>query len=193
MVNVLWFLLLASGVLYGCLTGNAAAVTEGAFQAAADGVELLLGLLGMMCLWTGMLNIAEKAGLVGKLAVFLRPLVRWLFPSVPHDHPAFSAIVMNISANLLGLGNAATPFGLQAMEHLQTLNPKKDTASPAMVTLLALNTACVTLMPVTVISLRAGAGSADPGAIIGATVCSSLTGTVFAIAADRFLRKWGRG
>jgi spore maturation protein A len=127
--------------------------------------------------------------MVKRLGKMIAPVVRRLFPDVPREHPAFSSIVMNISANLLGLGNAATPFGLKAMEHLQALNSDKLSASPAMITLLVMNTSCITFIPSMVISLRVAAGSTNPTIIIGATFLSSLIGLSFALVADRLLRR----
>ena len=179
---------MALGVGYGMMQGNLDAVTEAAFAAANDAVLIVIEICGLICLWLGMFKIAEASGLVKALGRLIAPLVRHLFPSVPERHPAFSAIVMNIAANLLGLGNAATPFGLKAMEHLQTLNADKSVASAPMITLLAMNTSCVTFLPTLVISLRVSAGSADPTAIIGATILSSSIGLLFALLLDRFLR-----
>jgi len=193
MLNWIWFGLIAVGVGYGMLTGNLAAVTEEAFAAANDAVLILLEICGLTCLWLGMLKIAEASGLVDKLGKCIAPLVRRLFPDVPAGHPAFSSIIMNVAANLLGLGNAATPFGLKAMEQLQTLNRDQATATPAMITLLAINTSCITLLPTMVISLRASAGSAEPTAIIGATILSSTVGLLFALVLDRILRRYYGG
>lgn len=189
MLNWIWFGLLAIGIIYGAFSGNMEAVTEAAFSAAGDSVMLVIEMCGLLCLWLGLFKIAESSGLVNKLSRLISPLIRRLFPEVPDGHPAFSAIVMNVSANLLGLGNAATPFGLKAMEHLQTLNPEKDTASHSMITLLAMNTSCITLLPTMVISLRMAAGSSEPTATIGATIIASTTGLVFALILDRILRK----
>lgn len=181
--------MLAGGIVYGSLSGNAEAVTEAALNAAGDAVVLIIEMCGLLCLWLGVLRIAEASGLVNKVGRALSPLVGLLFPEVPRAHPAFAAIVMNFSANLLGLGNAATPFGLKAMSHLQELNREKDTASPAMITLLALNTSGVTLIPTLVISLRMAAGSRDPACIIAPTALASGLGLVFALLLDALLRR----
>lgn len=189
MLDILWCGLFLAGILYAAISGNIELVAEAAFAAADEAVKLVLGLCGMMCLWMGLLRIAEEAGLVQSLARLLTPVIRRLFPSVPPGHPALGAIVMNVSANLLGLGNAATPMGLQAMSYLQDLNPQKNSASPAMVTLLVLNTAAITLMPTMVMGLRMAAGSADPACIVGATALSSSIGMAFGLALDRLLRR----
>ena len=189
MLNWVWFGLLATGMFFAAAGGNMEQTTAAAFSAASDAVLLILEICGLLCLWMGMLRIAERSGLVDVLARLISPLARRLFPSVPPQHPAFSAIVMNIAANLLGLGNSATPFGLKAMEYLQTLNPQPDTASAPMITLLAMNTSCITLLPTMVISLRLSAGSAEPTAIIGATMLASSIGFVFALLLDRAIRR----
>lgn len=193
MLNIIWLFLLGGGILFAAINGNIEAVTEAAFAATADVVSLALNMCGVLCLWLGMLKLAEDAGLVRIIARVISPLVRRLFPEVPRDHPAIFAIVMNIAANMLGLGNAATPFGLKAMEQLQKLNPDKDTASNSMITFLALNTSCITLVPTLVISLRAQAGSALPTDIIAPTVTATAVGTCFAICFDRYLRYRNRG
>ena len=177
------------GVVYSAASGNITPVTEAALAAANDAVLLIIEICGLLCLWLGMLKIAEASGLVRRLGALLAPLIGLLFPGLPRSHPAFSAIVMNFSANLLGLGNAATPFGLKAMQHLQELNQGRDSASPAMITLLAMNTSCITFIPTLVISLRMSAGSSDPACIIGATALSSGAGLLFALCLDRLLRR----
>lgn len=188
-LNIIWLLLLGGGIVYAALCGNIAAVTDAAFAAAAGAVRLAIEMCGVLCLWLGLLKLAEDAGLVRLVARLIAPLVRLLFPGVPKGDPAIFAIIMNISANMLGLGNAATPFGLKAMEHLQRLNPEKDTASAPMITLLALNTSCITFIPTLVISLRSQAGSAAPTEIISATIIATCVGTCYAVMIDRILRR----
>ncbi len=164
-------------------------ITMAAIEAAGTAVEIAIGLIGIMALWLGMMAIAEKAGIVGIIARAVRPVMSRLFPDLPHDHPAIAAIVMNISANMLGLGNAATPFGLKAMEELNKVNPKAGVASNEMVTFLAMNTSCITLIPATAIAVRAAAGSSDPAIIIGTTLLASLTATIVAIATAKTLQR----
>lgn len=192
MVNLIWLLLLAGGVVAAVIGGNVSVVTQAAFTAAADAVQIAFELVGLMALWLGLLKIAEDAGLVELLARSVRPLTRILFPSIPRDHPALGAIIMNLAASFLGLGNAATPFGLKAMQEMQRLNPNPDEASEAMCTFLALNTACITLIPATVIGIRAAAGSANPAEIVGPTLLATTCGTLAAITADQFLRRYYR-
>lgn len=164
-------------------------VTNAAFEIAGVAVQIALGLIGIMALWLGVMRVAEKAGLITHLARLVRPLTVRLFPDVPADHPAVGSMIMNISANMLGLGNAATPFGLKAMEELDKLNPKKGVATDAMVTFLALNTSCVTLIPATAIAVRAAAGSSDPAFIIGTSFLASLTATIFAVILAKLLSR----
>ncbi|SHI34700.1 spore maturation protein A [Propionispora hippei DSM 15287] len=188
MINFIWMSLIAIGIIYAGLQGNIQLVVQSAMSGAETAVELALKLTGVMCLWLGMMKIAERAGLVTLLALLLGPLIRWLFPEVPRRHPAMGAIVMTLSANLLGLGNAVTPLGIKAMQELQTLNHDKKTASASMCTLLALCTAGFTLIPATIIALRTAAGSANPTEIIGPTLLASLFATVAVIFADRICR-----
>lgn len=188
MINVIWMLFMVIGIVYAGWQGRIEVVTQSAISAAEGAVLLSFKLIGVMCLWLGIMKIAELAGMIKLFALLLSPLTRFLFPSVPKKHPAMGAIVMTISANMLGLGNAATPLGIKAMQELQKLNLKKDTASDAMCTLLALCTTGFTLVPATIIALRSAAGSVNPAEIVGATIMVSLTATFTAILADRFCR-----
>ncbi len=187
MLNVIWLGLIVVAVVVGAATGRLDAVTRAAFDSARTAVELAIGLVGVMALWLGVMRIAEEGGLVRGLARALRPLARRLFPDVPPDHPALMAIVLNVSASWLGLGNAATPLGLKAMDELQRINPVKDTASDAMVTFLALNTSSVTLVPATIIAVRVTLGSANPTEIVAPTVMASACATVVAVTAAKLL------
>jgi spore maturation protein A len=153
-------------------------------------VQIAIGLVGIMTLWLGMMRVAEAAGLVTIVGRALRPLLRWLFPDVPAGHPAAGAIVLALAANMLGLNNAATPLGIKAMEELQTLNPDKDTATNAMVTLMAVTTAGVQLIPASMIGVLAAAGSSNPTAIIAPTLVATSCGTIAAILAARFLERF---
>ena len=160
------------------------ALSKAMVQSAAGAVDLSLGLVGVMTLFLGLMKVAEAGGLLRIIAQLIRPLMVRLFPDVPGDHPAMGAMILNLSANVMGLGNAATPFGIRAMQELNRLNPAPGTATDAMALFLALNTSSVTLLPTGVIALRAAAGSADPAAIfpttLFATACSSVVGVVSA-------------
>ncbi len=165
-------------------------VTNDAINIAKTAVEIALGLIGIMALWLGVMKVAEEAGLIKIIARVLRPITQRLFPEVPPDHPAIGSMVMNISANMLGLGNAATPFGLKAMEELDKLNPNKGTATNSMVTFLAINTAGMTFIPATAIAVRAAAGSADPTIIIATSLFGSTCATITGITAAKVLEKF---
>ncbi|MBO8168313.1 MAG: spore maturation protein [Thermoanaerobacteraceae bacterium] len=189
MVNVVWLALLVSGIVVAGLNGEIEVVTKAAMDSAQAGVNIAIEIIGLMALWLGLMRIAQEAGMINLLAKIVRPITRFLFPTVPQDHPAMGAIIMNISANILGLGNAATPFGLKAMQELQKLNENPDEASEAMCTFLALNTSCITLIPATIIGIRVAAGSSNPTEIVGPTIFATTTGTIVAITADKILQK----
>ncbi len=189
MINFIWAGLLIIGFVVGAVTGNLEAVTNAAIDNAKTGVDLAMGLIGIMTLWLGLMKIAEDSGLVEKLAKALRPLMVWLFPDVPADHPAMGAMIMNIAANMLGLGNAATPLGLKAMGELQKLSDDKETATDAMVTFLAINTSSVTLIPASTIGILVAAGATNPTEIIGPTLVATTVSTIVAIIAARMFQK----
>lgn len=190
MVNVIWVTMLITGIVVAAFNGRIDAVTTAALQGAQTAVDFSLGLIAIMAFWLGIMKVAEKAGLIRLISRFLKPLTGYLFPSVPRDHPAMGAIIMNLSANVLGLGNAATPMGLIAMKELQKLNrgdPK--TATEAMCTFLALNTSCITVIPATIIGIRIKAGSVNPTEIVGTTIFATSCAMAVAIIVDRILRK----
>ena len=192
MLNIVWLLLLASGIIVAALNGNIEVVTQAALGAARDAVEVCFNLIGIMALWLGIMKIAEKGGLIEGLAYLLNPLLKRLFPGIPPRHPAMGAIVLNLSANMLGLGNAATPFGMKAMQEMQKLNGGRDEASTAMCTFLALNTSCITLIPATIIGIRVSCGAADPTEIVGACIFATSCASVVAISLDWLLRNFSR-
>jgi len=165
-------------------------VTNAVIDYAGTAVTIALGLIGIMALWLGIMKIAEDAGLIKIIAKLVKPFTKRLFPDIPSDHPAISSIIMNISANMLGLGNAATPFGLKAMEEMNKINPDKGTASNSMVTFLAINTAGLTLIPATVIAVRAASGSSNPAIIIGTSIFGAFCATVAGLTAAKFLEKF---
>lgn len=165
-------------------------VTNDAMKVASTAVELALGLIGIMALWLGVMKVAEDAGLIKIIANALKPITKRLFPEVPHDHPAIGSMVMNISANMLGLGNAATPFGLKAMEELDKLNPNKGTATNSMVTFLAINTAGMTLIPATAIAVRAASGSANPTVIIGTSIFGAFCAVTVGLTAAKLFERF---
>ena len=192
MLNYVWFGLMAIALVVAAINGTAEAVTRGAVESASSAVQIAIGLVGIMTLWLGMMRVAEAAGLVSLVGRALRPLLRWLFPDVPPAHPAAGAIVLALAANMLGLNNAATPLGIKAMEELQTLNPDEDTATNAMVTLMAITTAGVQLVPASMIGVLAAAGSTNPTAIIAPTILATAAGTGAAVIAARVLERFYR-
>lgn len=195
MLNFIWLLLLASGIIVAALNGNIEVVTEAALGAAKGAVEVCFDLIGIMALWLGIMKIAEKGGMVKSLARLMRPVMVKLFPSVPPDHPAMGTIILNLSANMLGLGNAATPFGMKAMQELQELNSQSDEASEAMCTFLALNTSCITLIPATIIGVRLSFESSNPTEIVGPCIFATAIAMTIAVSLDYWFRsksRWGR-
>ena len=188
-MGLVWSFLVAAAVVSAAFTGSVAALTGAITESAGQAVTVALGLVGVMTLWLGLMRVAEEAGLVTQLARLVRPLMHRLFPEVPPGHPALGSMVLNLSANLLGLGNAATPFGVRAMQELETLNPRPGVATDAQALFAAMNTASLQLVPATVIALRAGAGSRAPAEILGATLVASACGVVVAVAAAKLLAR----
>ena len=189
MLNYIWFGMIFISVMVGSITGNINAVTDAAISMAKTAVEIAISLIGIMALWLGTMKIAEESGLISIIARALRPIMVRLFPDVPKDHPAIGSIVRNMAANILGLGNAATPLGLKAMEELQELNPKKDTATNAMCTFLAINTSSVQIiLPATVVALM----GAESNQIFITTILATGLSTVAAVISVRALEGMDR-
>jgi spore maturation protein SpmA len=192
MLNLIWLGLLLVGVLVAGLTGQFAAINQGALNAARSAVmDVALPLCGAMTLWLGMVRLAEKAGLIQQIARFIRPILIRLFSDVPPDHPAMGSIVMNMAANMLGVSNAATPLGLRAMCQLNELNTKQGVATNAMCTFLAINTSSIQLVPATAINILAINGSKNPTGIVGSTLIATFCATVTAIITVKFLQRVG--
>ena len=192
MVSYIWFFLIVIGIVFSLLTGRLDIINDSILTNGSKALDLMMSILPIIVLWTGIMKIAEESGLLRKFARLVEPILSKLFPSVPKDNPALGYIASNIAANMIGLGSAATPFGLKAMRELQKINEKKDTASVAMITFLVLNTAGVTIVPTTVLALRIAHGSANPSEIILpgviATFCSSIGGLLL----DYYIRKRSR-
>lgn len=189
MINFIWCGMIVIGIVVGVLTGNIEAVSTAAIEWAETAVELSLGLIGVMALWLGLMKIAEEAGIVRGMGLLMKPIMVRLFPEVPADHPAMGSIVANMAANFFGLGNAATPLGIKAMQELQDLNENKEEASNAMVTFLAINTSSVTLISSSIIAYRSAAGAANPADVIGPTIIATAVSTTVAIIACKVLEK----
>jgi spore maturation protein SpmA/spore maturation protein SpmB len=195
MLNYIWLGLIGVAVLMGGFQGNIGDVGQSGIDYAIKAVYPIgTTLLAVMTLWLGLMRLAEKAGLVHRLGLALRPILRWLFPEVPPDHPALGAIVLNVSANILGLNNAATPLGLRAMNELDQLNDKPGVATNAMCMLLAINTSSITLIPVTAIAFLAAAHGKSPTVIIGTSLAATAITQCCAICACKLLERtaWSR-
>lgn len=189
MLNKIWLGMIFLSVIVGVFLGRIDQVVQAVTSSARLGFEVALGLTGVMALWLGIMRIASESGLVDKLARGLRPVMRPLFPDVPVDDPAMGAILMNIAANMLGLGNAATPFGLQAMKELKRLNTHAEEASDAMCTFLAINTSSVQLIPATAIAFLAANGGIHPNSIIVSSFIATMISTTVGIIAVKKLAK----
>lgn len=190
MINTIWFFMIFTGILLSFLNGSAGAVADAASKGAQDAVTLTIGLMGVICLWCGIMKVAEKSGLTRVIGKIMAPLMKIIFPEIPLKHPAMSSIIMNLASNILGLSNAATPFGIKAMEELQKLNGSKDRASNSMVTFLVINSACIQLVPATVISIRSAAGSKNPSEIILTTIISTSMAAIAGLISCKLLERY---
>ncbi len=186
-INIIWLALVVLATVTASYTGRMDALTKASFESAKDAVTLAIGLIGPMALWLGIMKVAEAGGLMRIIARWVRPLMVRLFPDVPPDHPAMSAMIMNMAANALGLGNAATPMGIKAMQELEKLAPEKGTATNAMCLFLAINTSSVTLLPLGVITVRAAAGATSPASIVIPSLIATSCATVVAIVMSKIL------
>ena len=192
-INIIWLSLVVLATVTAAYTNRMDALTKASFESAKDAVVLAIGLIGPMALWLGIMKVAEAGGLMRIVAHRVRPLMVRLFPDVPHDHPAMSAMIMNMAANALGLGNAATPMGIKAMQELDKLAPEKGTATNAMCLFLAINTSSVTLLPLGVITIRAAAGATSPAAIFIPSLIATTCSTIVAIVAAKMLARKNSG
>ena len=186
MINYLFGLFFIIGIIYSFITGNNSISNE-MLSASRTSIDIIISIIPVICLWLGIMNIAKKSGLLDKLASFLTPILKIIFPEIPKNNPCFSYIGTNIIMNMLGLGNAATPFGLKAIKEMQELNSKKDTATRSMITFLVLNTASVTIIPTTIISLRIMYGSINPESIIPYIIITSSLSCIIGLIIDRLI------
>ncbi|UNK32388.1 spore maturation protein SpmA [Bacillus sp. N5-665] len=186
MVNLVWVAMAVIGIVYAMINGTMEAINKAVFDGAKDAVTICIGLISVLVFWLGLMKIAEEAGLLKKLVSLFMPIVKRLFPEIPKDHRSMGFILSNMMANFFGLGNAATPLGIKAMEQLKELNGGKDSASRSMVTFLALNTSAITLIPTTVISIRMTYESANPTEIVGVTFIAQVLSMIGAIWIDRY-------
>ena len=189
MLNVIWLSMIFISVIVGVIEGRIDQVVLAVTDSAKLGFEVAIGLTAIMSLWLGIMGVASASGLVTQLARMLQPIMRRLFPDVPVDDPAMGAMVLNIAANMLGMANAATPFGLQAMKELQRLNTHVHTASNSMCTFLAINTSSVQIIPATAMAYLAANGSLQPSSVIMSTLFATTVSTVVALIAVTQLAK----
>lgn len=190
MINIIWFFLLIFGVLFGLATGKGDIISKSIIDSTESSVQLLIGLIGMMCLWSGVMKIAQKSGITEKLAKLLKPLLNLLFKDVSKNENAMGSILLNLTSNMLGLSNAATPFGIKAMEELQKVNPEKDTATNDMALFLVINAACIQIIPTSIISMRAACGSQNPGSIIIPAIIATGIAAIMGIIYCKVLEKF---
>ena len=190
MINYIWFIMVFFGVIAGIITGNGEGMSKAILTSIDSTVTFIISLVGLMCFWCGVMKVAEKSGFTEKLAKLLRPILKLIFKEAAKDEKALGAIVMNITANMMGLGNAATPCGIKAMEEMDRLNMEKGRASNDMALFLVLNAACIQLVPSTVISIRAAAGSSNPGIVILPAIISSTIAAVVGVICCKILQKY---
>ncbi len=189
MLGYIWLFLIITSIIAAALTGRVEQVTFAAMNSAKDAVTISISLIGIMALWLGFMNLAEKSGLISLISKLIKPITKRLFPQVPPDNPAIGNIALNFSANALGVTNAATPIGIKAMEDLQKLNPKKTVATNAMCTFLAINTAGFQLIPASAIAILIAAGAKNPTVIIAPTLVTTLIALSAAICVVKILEK----
>ena len=190
MINYIWFAMIFFGIIFALFTGNADKITEAIVGGSNNTVNFVIELTGIMCFWCGVMKVAEKSGLTKILAKMLRPVLKGLFKDAAKDEKALGAIVMNLTANMMGLSNAATPFGIKAMEEMDRINKKSSIASNDMALFLVMNAACIQLVPTTIISIRAAAGSQNPGIIIIPAIISTGVALIVGIVCCKILQKY---
>lgn len=190
MINYIWFGIIALGVIFGLVTGQGEVMSKGIMETAEGATKFIISLVGSMCFWCGVMKIAEKSGLTGILAKLLKPILKILFKNSAKSDEAMGAIVMNLTANMFGLSNAATPFGIKAMEELDRINDKKGIASNDMALFLVMNAACIQFLPSTVIAIRSASGSANPAIIILPAIISTATACLVGIGCCKLLQKY---
>lgn len=189
MLGYIWLFFIVTAVIVGGANGRIEEVGQAAIDYAGIAVEIAISLIGIMCLWLGLMKLAEESGLIVLISKAIKPVTKKLFPDVPAEHPAIGNVAMNISANALGVTNAATPIGIKAMKEMQSLNKHKSVATNAMCTFLAINTAGVQLVPASIIGVLIGAGAENPTVIIGPTIVATGTALITAIIVVKILEK----
>lgn len=190
MINYIWFILIFLGSIVGLVNGTGEDISKSIIDSCESTVSFIIQLVGIMCFWCGVMKIAEKSGFTDKLAKVLKPVLKLIFKEASKDEKALGAMVMNITANMMGLSNAATPFGIRAMEEMDRLNKNKGTASDDMCLFLVLNAACIQLIPSTIISIRAACNSINPGIIIIPSIISTTTAAIVGVICCKILQRY---
>lgn len=189
MVNIIWALFIIIGIIYSLISGNFNVINNEILVSGKSALDLLLGMLPLLVIWMGLMKVAEEAGIISSISKMMSPILKKIFPSVPNNDPSLGFIASNIAANMAGLGSAATPFGLKAMESLQKLNKDKKVASEAMITFLVLNTSGVTIVPTTIISLRLLYGSVNPSVVLPFCIIATTCSTIGGLTIDYLIRR----
>ena len=190
MINYIWFLLIFLGGIVGLISGNGEVISKSIVNSCGNTVTFMIELAGIMCFWCGVMKIAEKSGFTEKLSKILKPVLKLIFKDAAKDEKALGAIVMNLTANMMGLSNAATPFGIRAMEEMDRLNLNKGTTTNDMSLFLVLNAACIQLVPTTIISIRAACNSANPGIIIVPAIISTTVAAIVGVCSCKLLERY---
>lgn len=189
MINKIWGFFIVLGIIYALFTGNIEVINKEILECTNQAFDMIIKIFPVLALWLGIMKIAETSGLLKKMSNLLAPLLTKIFPEIAKNHESLSLIASNIIANMAGLGSAATPFGLKAMDSLQKINKKKDTASRSMITFLVLNTSGVTIIPTTIISMRMLYGSVSPTEIVFPCILATICSTVAGLIIDRIIAK----
>lgn len=190
MINYIWFLLIFLGGIVGLINGNGEVISKSIVNSCGNTVTFMIELAGIMCFWCGVMKISEKSGFTEKLSKILKPVLKLIFKDAAKDEKALGAIVMNLTANMMGLSNAATPFGIRAMEEMDRLNPNKGTTTNDMSLFLVLNAACIQLVPTTIISIRAACNSVNPGIIIVPAIISTTVAAIVGVCSCKLLERY---
>lgn len=190
MINYIWFILIFLGIIVGLVTGNGELISKAIVNSSGNTVTFIIDLVGIMCFWCGVMKVAEKSGFTEILSKVLKPILKLIFKDAAKDEKALGSIVMNLTANMMGLSNAATPFGIKAMEEMDRLNDNKGTASNDMALFLVLNAACIQLVPSTIISIRAASGSNNPGIIILPALISTSVAALVGVICCKILQRY---
>ena len=189
MINIIWGLFIIIGIIYSLITGNIDIINNEIIDSGNKAIDLVMDILPLLVIWMGLMKIAEKSGLIKKIAHLMTPLLSKIFPTIPKDHEALGFIASNIAINMAGLGSAATPFGLKAMQKLEELNNDKKRATTAMITFLVLNTSGVTIVPTTIIALRLSSGSSNPTSVLPTCILATMCSTIAGLTLDYFIRR----